>query len=122
MAHSQEATRRAVLGEERRRRLLGSATGRIVQITPRGSGPPEPSHTKLHIAVTSIDEVQFLATLRISGHHHCADRTRKNRVLLVAVASDDADADGCRPSASVTLAPSDVQATETVRLPLCACS
>src|SRR5499426_4373853 len=41
--------------------VLGSATGRVIPITPRGSGLPETNHTKLHLAVTSIDEVQLLA-------------------------------------------------------------
>ena len=49
--------------------VLGPVTGRVIQIMPRGSVPPEPDHTKLHLAVISIDEVQLVATLRVAGHH-----------------------------------------------------
>ena len=98
--------------------VLGPATGRVIRITPRGSGAPEPNHTKLHLAVTSIDEVQLLATIRVSGHHYCPGCTWNNRVLLVALAADDADADGLPPSAAVTLTPSTVEISETVQLPL----
>src|SRR5262245_27077793 len=47
--------------------VLGQATGRVIPITRRGAGPPdtaasdrlrgrESNYTKLHLAVTSIDE------------------------------------------------------------------
>ena len=92
--------------------VLGSVTGRVIQITPRGSGPPESDHTKLHLAVIAIDEVQLVATIRVAGHHQCPGCTLKNRVLLVALAGDDADANGLPPSAAVTLAPNDVEVSD----------
>src|SRR5262245_27164375 len=98
--------------------VLGPATGRVMPITPRTSGPPDPNHTKLHLAVIAIDEVQLLATIRVSGHHRCSGCAWKNRVLLVALSADDADADGLPPSASVTLAPNDIEISETVQLPM----
>jgi hypothetical protein len=98
--------------------VLGPAEGRVIQITPRASGPPAPDSTKLHIAVTSIDETQLAATLRVAGHHSCPGCVWKDRVLLVAMAGDDAFANGLPPSAAITLAPSDVEVTETVQLPV----
>jgi hypothetical protein len=98
--------------------VLGPATGRVLPLTPRGSGAPEPSHTKLHLAVTAIDEVQLLATIRVSGHHHCPGCAWTDRLLLVALAADDGDADGLAPSAAVTLAPTAVDVSATVQLPL----
>ena len=110
--------------------VLGPATGRVIRITSRDSGGPpdmavserlrarEAQYTKLHLAVTAIDEVQLRATVRISGHHQCAGCTWKTRLLLVALAPDDADAEGLPPSATVTLAPTDVDVSDTVQLPL----
>jgi hypothetical protein len=98
--------------------VLGPATGRVVLVTPRGSGPPEVNHIKLHLAVTAIDEVQLLATIRVSGHHHCPGCAWSNRVLFVALAADDGDADGLPPSAAVTLPPTDVGISATIQLPL----
>jgi hypothetical protein len=34
--------------------VLGPATGRVVHITPRESGPPPPNYTKLHLAVMLV--------------------------------------------------------------------
>src|SRR6266850_7733395 len=109
--------------------VLGPATGRVIPITPRRSDPlvttaserlrnREQNYTKLPLAVTSIDEVQLLATIRVSGHHRCVDCTWSHRVRLVAIADDDATADGLPPSAAITLAPRDIAVSETVQLPL----
>ena len=101
--------------------ILGPATSRVTQITSRGSGLPsgrEASYTKLHLAVTAIDEVQLLATIRVSGHHRCTGCAFSHRVRLVAISDDDGTADGLPPSAAVTLGPTDIAVTETVQLPL----
>ena len=98
--------------------LLRPSTGRVIHLTPRGSGPAAPHHTKLHLAVTAIDEVQLFATIRVSGHHECPGCVWKDRLLLVALAADDADAHGLPPSAAVTMEPTDVRVSETVQLPL----
>ena len=98
--------------------VLGPVAGRVIQIRPPGSGPIEALHTKLHLAVIGIDEVQLAATIRVAGDHRCPGCSWKNRVLLVALAEDDAAANGLPPSASITLAPNDVEVSETVQLPL----
>lgn len=96
--------------------VLGPVEGRIVQIRP--PGPVEADHTKLHMAVIALDEVQLAATIRVAGHHVCPGCTWKNRVLLVALSADDAAANGLPPSAAITLAPNDVEVSETVQLPV----
>jgi hypothetical protein len=98
--------------------ILGPSTGRVIQIRPHGLYPPEANHTKLHLAVIAIDEVQLTATLRVAGHHQCPGCTWKNRVLLVALAGDDADANGLPPSAAIELAPSAVEVSQIVQLPV----
>jgi hypothetical protein len=96
--------------------LLGPVQGRVIQIRPPAS--PEANHTKLHMAVISIDEVQLAATIRVAGHHVCPGCTWKNRVLLVALSADDAEANGLPPSAAITLGPNEVEVSETVQLPV----
>jgi hypothetical protein len=109
--------------------VLGPATGRVIPITPRGPGVPDTvladrlrsrdqNYTKLHLAVTSIDEVQLLATIRVSGHHRCAGCAWNRRVLLVALSDDDVQADGLPPSTEIKLVAGDVEISETVQLPL----
>jgi hypothetical protein len=109
--------------------ILGTATGRVAQITPRGSARRNTStseqlrsrsehYTKLHLAVTALDELQLRVTIRVSGHHRCAGCAWSHRVRLVAVAEDDAAAHGLPPSVAVTLAPTDIAVSEMVQLPL----
>lgn len=109
--------------------ILGSATGRVIPVTPRGSGRAsttgperlrdrEPNYTKLHLAVIAIDEVQLTATIRVSGHHRCLDCPWSHRVRLVSISADDAEADGLPPSAAITLSAKDIAVSETVQLPL----
>jgi hypothetical protein len=98
--------------------VLGPVTGRIVQIRPRGSGPPAEHHTQLHLAVIGIDEVQLTATIRVAGHQVCPGCSWKTRLLLVSLARDDADASGLPPSAAIVLAPTDIEVSQTVELPV----
>ena len=98
--------------------VLGPATGRALPITPRIAGPVPPQHLRLLLAVTAIDEVELSATLQVSGHHHCRGCAWSDRVLLVSLAGDDADAETLPPSAAITVTPSDVDISQTVRMPL----
>jgi hypothetical protein len=109
--------------------VLGPATGRVFQFSRPGSGALEtstserlrgrdPDYTKLHLAVISIDEVQLLATVRVSGHHRCAECPWSHLVRLVAIADDDTEAHGLPPSAAVMLAATDIAVSQTVQLPL----
>ena len=109
--------------------ILGSAIGRVFPITPRGEESStltvsehlrhrDANYTKLHLAVVALDEVQLLATIRVSGHHRCADCVFSHRVRLVSIADDDAQADGMPPSVAITLTPKDMAVSDTVQLPL----
>jgi len=109
--------------------VLGPVTGRVFQITPRGAGAPDATlsdrlrtrdsnYTKLHLAVTSIDEIQLLATIRVAGHHRCVGCGWDRRVLLVAISEDDLQADGLPPSKAIMLTSGDVEITQTLELPL----
>ena len=109
--------------------ILGSSVGRVFPITPRGGESAtqtvsehlrhrEANYTKVHLAVVAIDEVQLVASIRVAGHHRCADCAFSHRVRLVAVADDDAEADGMPPSAAITLPSKDMAVSETVQLPL----
>ena len=109
--------------------ILGSAIGRVHPISPKGGESTtltvsehlrhrDANYTKLHLAVVAIDEVQLLASIRVSGHHRCVDCAFSHRVRLVSIADDDAEADGMPPSAAITLNPKDMAVSETVQLPL----
>ena len=109
--------------------LLGSATGQVIPIKLPGAelattSVPErlrdrrTNYTQIHLAVIAIDEVQLLATIRVSGHHRCTDCAWSHRVRLVAISDDDAAAAGLPPSAVVTLAAKDIAVSQTVQLPL----
>src|SRR5262245_62216100 len=76
------------------------------------------NYTRLHLAVIAIDEVQLVATIRVSGHHRCPDCLFSHRVRLVSIADDDASADGLPPSVAITLGPKDIAVSEKVQLPL----
>jgi hypothetical protein len=110
--------------------ILGPATGRAIQVSQHGSGALDTStsarlrhrelqhYTKLHLAVIAIDEVQLLATIRVAGHHHCAECPWSHLVRVVAIADDDTDAHGLPPSAAIILAATDIAVSQTVQLPL----
>ena len=83
--------------------VFGSVTGRVVKLTRGRPYTARPNHTKLHMAFVSIDETQLLASIRVSGHHRCVECNWSDRVLFVAVTTDDLNADGMPPSVGVTL-------------------
>src|SRR5262245_4038756 len=109
--------------------ILGSSTGKVVPIarredSRRATGASErlrdrdTNYTRLHLAVIAIDELQLVATIRVSGHHRCTGCAFSHRLRLVAIAEDDAAADGLPPSAAITLPAQDIAVSQTVQLPL----
>ena len=51
--------------------VVGSARGAVLPLLRVPPSAIAPDHSRLHVAVTHLDEVQLLATLRVSGHHVC---------------------------------------------------
>ena len=99
--------------------VLGPATGRIFPLMKGPTGERPVQISRLHVAVTSIDETRLLATLRVSGHHTCAPEcVAQNRIVFVSVSSDDADAEGLPPSASITLPASSEGVSKVIQLPV----
>ena len=98
--------------------ILGPSTGRVIQITKSRPGSEASTYAKLHLAFVSIDETQLMATLRVSGHHHCPDCAWSHRVVFVAIATDSDEAAGLPPSKSITLPPDDVEVSTTLQLPV----
>lgn len=99
--------------------VLGPATGRVFPLLKQPRSQMEGSFTRLHIAVTGIDETRLLATLRVSGHHTCpAPCGWQDRVVLVSLASDDGDAEGLPPSAALTLPASTEGVSKAIELPV----
>ena len=98
--------------------VLGPATGRIIKLTRGRPEMARPNHTKLHLAFVSIDETQLLASIRVSGHHRCVECGWNDRLLFVAVTSEDLEADGMPPSVGVTLSQNNAEISEVIQLPL----
>ncbi len=66
--------------------VVGPATGRVLPLLRVPPAAIAADHSRLHVAVTELDEVQLLATLRVSGHHVCeAACPWRDRLLFVAV-------------------------------------
>lgn len=99
--------------------ILGLATGKVLPLLRSEGTAIAPAHSRLHLAVTQIDEVHLIATLRLSGHRTCGTGcTWRDRLLFVSAAPGDTDAEGLPPSASITLPETTEAVTETFQLPL----
>ena len=99
--------------------ILGLTTGKVLPLLRPEGVAIAPAHSRLHLAVTQIDEVHLIATLRLSGHRTCgAGCTWRDRLLFVSAAPDDADAEGLPPSASIALPETTEGVTDTFQLPL----
>jgi hypothetical protein len=99
--------------------VLGLTTGKVLPLLRPEGAAIAPAHSRLHLAVTQIDEVHLIATLRLSGHRTCGLAcTGRDRLLFVSAAPHNADAEGLPPSASITLPETTEAVTETFQLPL----
>jgi hypothetical protein len=98
--------------------VLGPPSSHAFPITSRQHSPATP-HVDLHAAVIAIDEVQLLATLRVSGHHICPTACGwSDQLTFFSLHDEQAGAEGLPPSQSVTLPPASVAVTQTFQLPL----
>jgi hypothetical protein len=98
--------------------VLGPSTGKVFTLMKLPRTEAAPSFSRLHLAVTAIDETRLTATLRVSGHHTCAECAWADRILLVSLASDDGDAEGLPPSVSIPLHESAPGVSTRVELPI----
>ena len=99
--------------------LLGPPTGKVIAITDTPHAAAAPTHSRVHVAFVALDEIELMATLRISGHYVCrGDCDSSHRIILVSVTADDADAEGLPPSATFTLPPAGEAFSQTFELPI----
>ena len=98
--------------------VLGPSTGMVFPLMKHPRASMAPTFSRLHLAVTSIDETRLTATVRVSGHNTCSSCAWTDRILFVSLASDDLDAEGMPPSTIVALPPSAEGVAKLVELPL----
>ena len=99
--------------------VLGPATGKVYPLMQDPRVGTAPTSSRLHLAVTAIDETQLRATIRVSGHHVCpAPCETRQRLLFVSVAPDDAEAEGLPPGATFLLPAAGGAVSESFHLPL----
>ena len=80
--------------------------------------PSAPTYSRLQIDVIALDEVQRLATLRVSGFHFCdKECTDRDKVLFSSIGADGTQGQGVSPSASIIL-PAAGEFNETFSLPI----
>jgi hypothetical protein len=97
--------------------LTGPPEGRIYYV-PGSEVAAATTHTRLHVAIASLDDFQQLATLRVSGHHVCEPKCAwADRVVFFAIPSSELAPEGLPPSASVNLPADTIAVTETFQLP-----
>ena len=99
--------------------VLGPATGKVIPLLRVPPAALAPVHSRLHLAVTHIDEIKLLASLRASGHHTCGSACPwRHRLVLVSIGTSDDGAEGLPPSASILLPDTSEAVSETVELPI----
>jgi hypothetical protein len=99
--------------------LLGRATGKVTPIITATHEASALGHSRVHLAVVAIDEVQLMVRLRLSGHYVCRDACdSRHRLTVVSVSGDDNDAEGLPPSKAFTLPAGDEAFSETFELPI----
>jgi len=99
--------------------ILGPTAGKVIPLTSAPDRELVPVHTRLHLAIVAIDEIQLLLTLRVSGHRVCKTSCPwSERVLFVSVAGDDAEAEGFPPSMSLPLPTSSDAVSKIIQLPI----
>jgi len=99
--------------------ILGLTTGKVLPLLRPDRVALAPVHSRLHLAVTEVDEVHLVATFRLSGHRTCGARCPwRDRLLFVSAQPGDVAAEGLPPSAIITLPETTEAITETFQLPL----
>jgi hypothetical protein len=98
--------------------VIGFPYERVYSLTPPDT-VPAPSHSRLHIELIALDPAQQLVTLRLAGHHVCpADCVWQDQIVLFSLRTDNPNAEGLPPSATIVLPTSAALVTQTVQLPV----
>ena len=75
--------------------ILGLTTGKVLPLLRPERAALAPVHSRLHLAVTEVDEVHLVATFRLSGHRTCGARCPwRDRLLFVSAQPGDGDRRG----------------------------
>jgi hypothetical protein len=92
---------------------------RSYPVTPLEDQPAQ-SHSRLHIDVVAIDELNRLATLRVEGVHVCRGGCDdyKEKLVLFSVAASAQGAEGISPSESITLPSTSAVVSQKLQLPV----
>ena len=99
--------------------MAAPPSGQVFPIAEARPDAAAATATNLHVAVVAIDEVQQLATLRISGHHICRTTCPwQDRILVFSLAADESLTEGLPPSVAVELPTTNVQVAQTLQLPV----
>ncbi len=81
------------------------------------SSVPQPSHTRLHLDIISIDEWAHTVTIRVSGHHLCpVPCDHSDRVVFVSIPPGNQDGEGLPPSESVTFPNAPTEVSKEIKL------
>ena len=99
--------------------VLGPPEGRRYPIPGDQPTPTAPHFSRLNVDVIGLDETAGLITLRVSGHHFCAEACPWNdRLLLFSVPLDGQLHESLPPSGSVTLPGGAGEVMQSVQLPV----
>ena len=80
---------------------------------------PAPTHSRLHLAIVGINEIQGTATVRVSGHHLCQPGCNwSDQVVFASLPAASPEAEGLPPAVAVTLPPTALAVNQTFDLPL----
>src|SRR6266540_5495167 len=92
---------------------------RSYPVTPLEDEPAQ-SHSRLHIDVVGIDELNRLATLRVEGVHVCRGGCNdyKEKLVLFSVAANAQGTEGISPSECITLPSTSAVVSQKLQLPV----
>lgn len=79
---------------------------------------PATSYSRLELDVLSLDEVQRLVTIRVTGHHVCNGCQYKDKVTFYSLPVDGEKAEGVPPSESVILPAASDEVSARFTLPI----
>lgn len=91
----------------------------LIDLTPPGVEAAD-SYTYVRLDVLSIDDVNGIADLRVSGNHICSGCGRRERITFYSISNTEGgpQANGVPPAVAVTLPATADTLTQSVQLPI----